>query len=191
MTSALVVIDPFNDFVSRRGKGWPMLREVAGEVQLLPNMRAAIGTARKRGLPVIYAPHGRANGRRRVPYPTPNQDLIRLSGFFRGFGGRYHSELAPASGDFVASPHYVSSGFGGTNLNQHLLSLAVETITICGLLTNTCVESTARHGVDLGYHVSVLTDAVATWTPADHAAAVDGSLRHVVHNLLTTQEFTS
>ena len=61
MTSALVVIDPFNDFVSRRGKGWPMLREVAGEVQLLPNMRAAIGTARKRGLPVIYAPHGRAN----------------------------------------------------------------------------------------------------------------------------------
>ena len=102
-----------------------MLRVVAGEVQLLPNMRAAIGTARKRGLPVIYAPQGRANGRRRVPYPTPNQDLIRLSGFFRGFGGRYHSALAPARGDFVASPHYVSSGFGGTNLDEHLLYKAL------------------------------------------------------------------
>ena len=191
MRSALVVIDPLNDFVSRRGKGWPMLRDVAGDVGLLSNLRAAIDAARERGLPVIYAPHGRGDGPRRYRYPTPNQDLIRLSGFFRGFGGRYHSALVPASGDFVASPHYVSSGFGGTNLDQHLLSIGVEAITLCGLLTNTCVESTARHGVDLGYHVSVLTDAVATWTPADQAAAVNGSLRHVVHCLLTTHEFTS
>jgi nicotinamidase-related amidase len=191
MTSALVVIDPLNDFVSRRGKGWPMLRDVAGDVGLLSNMRAAIDAARDRAIPVVYAPHRRVDERRRHRYPTPNQDLIRLSGFFRGFGGRYHSGLAPISGDFIASPHDVSSGFGDTNLDEHLLSIGVETITICGLLTNTCVESTARHGVDLGYHVSVLTDAVATWTRADQAAAVDGSLRHVVHSLLTTEEFIS
>ncbi|WP_155944168.1 hypothetical protein [Mycobacterium sp. 360MFTsu5.1] len=46
MTSALVVVDPLNDFVSRRGKGWPLLREVAGDVGLIANMRAAISTAR-------------------------------------------------------------------------------------------------------------------------------------------------
>lgn len=191
MTSALVVIDPLNDFVSRRGKGWPMLREVAGDVGLLSNMHAAIGSARERAMPVVYAPHRRGRGGPTCRYPTPNQDLVRLSGFFDGFGGRCHSRLAPASGDFIASAHSVSSGFGDTNLNEHLRSIGVEKITICGLLTNTCVESTARHGVDLGYHVSVLTDAVAAWTPADQSAAVNGSLRQVVHCLLTTKEFLS
>lgn len=168
-----------------------MLRDVAGDVGLLSNMTAAIGAARDRGMPVVYAPHRRGREGPRHRYPTPNQDLARLSGFFGGFGGRYHPRLVPASVDFVASAHNVSSGFGGTDLDEHLLSIGVDSIAVCGLLTNTCVESTARHGVDLGYHVSVLTDAVATWTRADHAAAVNGSLRQVVHRLLTTKEFTS
>ncbi|WP_018161642.1 cysteine hydrolase family protein [Smaragdicoccus niigatensis] len=191
MTSALVVVDPLNDFVSRRGKGWPMLRYMANDVGLIPNMRAAITAARDRGMPVVYAPHRGGGERRTYRYPTPNQDVIRLIRFFDGFGGRFHPELAPAAGDFVASLHEVSSGFGGTDLDAHLRSVGIEEIVICGLLTNTCVESTARHGVDLGYHVTVLTDAVAAWTPADHDASVNGSLRHVVHKLMTTTEFVS
>lgn len=191
MTSALVVIDPVNDFVSRCGKGWLMMREVAGDVGLVSNMRAAIDAARDRAVPVVYAPHRRGRGGPKPRFATPSQDMARLSGFFTGFGGRFHPALAPIAGDFVASEHSVSSGFGGTDLDEHLLSIGTEHITICGLLTNTCVESTARQGVDLGYHVSVLTDAVATWTPADQAAAVDGSLRQVVHSLLTTRDFVS
>ena len=191
MTSALVVVDPLNDFVSRRGKGWPMLREVAGDVGLIANMRAAITTARDRNMAIAYAPHRSGGERRNHRHPTPNQDLSRLARFFSGFGGRFHTDLAPEVGDFVASAHDVSSGFGGTDLDAHLRSIGVDQIVLCGLLTNTCIESTARQGVDLGYHVSVLTDAVAAWTPADHAAAVNGSLSLVAHRLLTTEEFMS
>lgn len=191
MTSALVVVDPLNDFVSRRGKGWPLLREVAGEVGLIDHLRTAIAAARRQGMPVVYAPHRGGGDRRTYAHPTPNQDLVRLIRFFSGFGGRFHADLAPAEGDFVSSPHGVSSGFGGTNLDEHLKSSGVDEIVICGLLTNTCIESTARQAVDLGYHVTVLTDAIASWTRADQAAAVDGSLPLVVHSLMTTAEFAS
>jgi nicotinamidase-related amidase len=191
MTSALIVVDPLNDFLSRRGKGWPMLREVAGEVDLLANMKAAITVARGRDMPVVFAPHRAGSERGDPQHPTPNQELSRLSGFFNGYGGRFYSELAPAPGEFVAATHAVSSGFGGTDLDAHLRSVGVEQIVICGLLSNTCIESTVRHGVDLGYHVSVLSDAIAAWTPADHAAAVDGTLPLVAHAVLSTAEFTS
>ncbi|WP_081633459.1 isochorismatase family cysteine hydrolase [Mycobacterium sp. 360MFTsu5.1] len=142
-------------------------------------------------MPIAYAPHRSAGDRRNHRHPTPNQDLGRLARFFSGFGGRFYPDLAPEAGDFVASTHDVSSGFGGTDLDAHLRSIGVDQIVICGLLTNTCIESTARQGVDLGYHVSILTDAVAAWTRADHAAAVNGSLPLVAHRLLTTAEFMS
>ena len=193
--TALLVVDPYNDFVSRRGKGWPLIREVAGEVGLVANLRAAIGAARARDVPVIYAPHRRYRRKdgARPRYATPNQDLARLTRFFDdgGFGRRFHRDLEPAPGEFVASEHRVSSGFGGTDLDDHLRRIEVDHLVVCGLLTNTCIESTVRQGVDLGYHVAVLTDAVAAWTRADHSAAIGGALRHVAHRLLTTREFAS
>ncbi|MGY3555494.1 cysteine hydrolase family protein [Williamsia sp. R60] len=191
MPSALLVVDPLNDFVSRRGKGWPLLREVSGQVGLVDNLREAIASARGRGVPVVFAPHSRASECGVHAHPTPNQDLMRLSRFFDGFGGRFHPELAPAAGEFVATPHHVSSGFGGTDLHAHLQSIGTEHVVIGGLLTNTCIESTARHGVDLGYRVSVLADAVAAWTAADQDAALGGSLPLVVDELITTAEFAS
>jgi nicotinamidase-related amidase len=44
-----------------------------------------------------------------------------------------------------------------------------------------------RQAVDLGYAVTVLNDGVAAWSHEDHAAALDGSLREVAHNLVTTE----
>lgn len=194
MSSALLVVDPYNDFVSRRGKGWPLAREVAKSVGLLDNLQRAIAAARESGMPVAYAPHYRY--RRHDPavyeHPTPNQRMARLAQFFadNGYGGKFHRDLAPLAGDFIATEHHVSSAFGGSDLDAHLRGAGIDSIVVCGLLTNTCIESTVRQGVDLGYHVTVLTDAVAAWTPTDHAAALEGSLRHVAHRLQMTADFT-
>jgi nicotinamidase-related amidase len=191
MTSALVVVDALNDFVSRRGKGWPMLRSVATEEGLVAHMQRAIAAARARDIPVLHAPHRAARDMGRYRHPTPNQELARLTRFFNGFGGRFHPDLMPRRGEVVVSAHDVSSAFGGTDLDLQLRSLDVDEIVVCGLLANTCIESTVRQGVDLGYRVTVLADAVAAWTRADHMAAVDGSLRQVAHTLMRTSEFTS
>ena len=193
MSTALIVIDPYNDFVSRLGKAWPLVRKVATEVGLVDHMRAAIAGARSNGIPVVYAPHQRyRRAAARPRFPNPSQYLSRLTHSFAdgGYGGRFRSDLAPEAGEFIAAEHHISSGFTGTDLDAHLRSIGATHLVICGLLTNTCVESTVRHAVDLGYHVTVLADAVASWGPQDHCAGIT-SLQRIAHSVRTTQSFLS
>jgi Isochorismatase family len=68
----VVVIDPYNDFISRFGKGWPLIREVANEIRLIDNLTRVLAEARKRKLPVVYAPHTRhrRDAHPQVPFRT-------------------------------------------------------------------------------------------------------------------------
>lgn len=192
---AVVVVDPYNDFTSPLGKGWPLIREVARDVGLIDNLRNALAAARRADVPVVYAPHRRHRPRDRtaVRWPSPSQILAGPTRFFADgrCGGRFRHDLAPLPGEFVASEHAVSSGFGGTDLHDHLRSISARHLVVCGLLTNTCVESTVRHAVDLGYEVTVLKDGVAAWSREDHAAALDGSLRQVAHAVVSTASFSA
>jgi ureidoacrylate peracid hydrolase len=191
--TVVVVIDPYNDFISRFGKGWPLIREVANEVGLIDHLRQVLAHARKLKLPVVYAPHTRHRRRAdpQVPFLNPSQYLARKTRFFADgrHGGRVRADLAPTPDEFVASEHRVSSAFAGTNLDAHLRSIDATHLVVCGLLTNTCVESTARQAVDLGYHVTVISDGVAAWSHEDHAAALAGSLPHIAHAILSTDVF--
>ena len=190
-TTAVLVIDPYNDFIAPLGKGWPLIRAVAKEVRLIDNLKRVLADARRREIPVVYAPHSRYRpGKGRdVKWPNPSQFSVRLLHFFAdgSYGGRFRGDLAPAPGEFVASEHAISSGFGGTDLDEHLRSIGAEHLVVCGLLTNTCIESTVRQAVDLGYAVTVLNDGVAAWSHEDHAAALDGSLREIAHSVDKTE----
>jgi len=53
------------------------------------------------------------------------------------------------------------SCFGHTNLDDFLKKTGVKTVAIAGLLTNVCVESTARAGYDAGYEIIVIGDCTA------------------------------
>ena len=44
--TALLLVDPYNDFLSEGGKIWPMVKGVAGEVGLLDHLRAIVAGAR-------------------------------------------------------------------------------------------------------------------------------------------------
>jgi nicotinamidase-related amidase len=57
--------------------------------------------------------------------------------------------------------------FTGTELDHTLRRLGVDSIVIGGIATNFGVESTARHGWELGYHVVVVEDACATTAPGE------------------------
>ncbi|MBJ7348638.1 MAG: cysteine hydrolase, partial [Thermoleophilaceae bacterium] len=168
---------------------------VAHEVSLLKNLRLALDAARRRGMPVVYAPHERYRRKasRRVHYPNPSQFMTPWARFFAAGrrGGRFRADLAPGPGEFVASEHAVASGFGGTNLDAHLRQIGATDLVVCGLLTNTCVESTVRHAVDLGYRVTVLSDGVAAWSHEDHDAAMHCTLPRVAHEIVTTSAFVS
>ncbi|MCA1854291.1 MAG: hypothetical protein LC647_18450, partial [Beggiatoa sp.] len=56
--TALLFVDPYNDFLSVGGKLWPYVREVVEEVGLLDNLHAITAAIRKAGIPVFIVPSG-------------------------------------------------------------------------------------------------------------------------------------
>lgn len=58
-STALLVIDPYNDFISEGGKAWDSLKAVAQANNCVPNMLLVLNAARKAGLRVFYVLHHR------------------------------------------------------------------------------------------------------------------------------------
>ena len=75
--------------------------------------------------------------------------------FARGeWGGDWHPDFAPKPGDLVAHEHWGQSGFANTDLDFLLKQKGITHVIVVGLLANTCIESTARFAMELGYHVT-------------------------------------
>jgi len=55
--TALLFVDPYNDFLSEGGKVWPRIRDVAEKVGLLDNLREVVAAVRAAGIRVFIVPH--------------------------------------------------------------------------------------------------------------------------------------
>jgi len=58
-TTALLVIDPYNDFISEGGRIWDRIKNVAEATNTIPHMSQVVAAARQAGLRVFYAMHHR------------------------------------------------------------------------------------------------------------------------------------
>ena len=58
-TTALLLVDPYNDFLSDGGKLWPRVKAIAEEVRLLDHLREVVKVAREKGYKVYFVPHHR------------------------------------------------------------------------------------------------------------------------------------
>ncbi|MFF7331782.1 isochorismatase family protein [Streptomyces sp. NPDC008150] len=65
------------------------------------------------------------------------------------------------------------NAFTTTNLQQLLTERGIRELTVCGIRTEQCVETTARLASDLGYGVTFVIDATAT-NPIPHRDAPAG-----------------
>jgi len=77
--------------------------------------------------------------------------------------------LDPADGDQVLTKT-AHNAFTTTNLGQLLTRYGVGEVTVCGIRTEQCCETTARLAADLGFEVTFVIDATAT-TPVPHRDA--------------------
>ena len=87
--------------------------------------------------------------------------------------GHPHAHVLPCiapRGDEIYLSKTTASAFSSTNLDYILQNLGVQTLVLVGMITNQCVESTARDGAGLGYEVILASDATTAHTPADQAA---------------------
>ena len=87
--------------------------------------------------------------------------------------------------------HWRSSGFANTDLDQQLKQHGVEKVIVIGLLANTCIESTGRFAMELGYHVTLVTDATAAFSQEMMHAAHKLNGPTYAHEILTTAELIS
>ncbi|MET0454712.1 MAG: isochorismatase family cysteine hydrolase [Mycobacterium sp.] len=175
--TGLVVIDPYNDFISEGGKVWDRLKEVAEANQCVPHMREVLDAARGAGIRVFYALHHRyrPGDYETWKYVAPIQRAAwgRKTFEYGTWGGELHQDLVPRDGDVIAQEHWCSSGFANTDMDLQLKKHGIHQLIVMGLITHTCVESTVRYGAELGYDVTVVGDATATYSQAEMHAALE------------------
>ncbi|MGB8356987.1 MAG: cysteine hydrolase family protein [Bacteroidales bacterium] len=110
--------------------------ELVEPVKAAEKAAIAIAHARKENNPVIFIQHKSSEG-------MEINDLVK-----------------PAPGEAVFVKEEVNS-FLGTGLTEYIKNLGVDTLVICGMQTQMCVEAAVRAAHDLGYTVILLYDACA------------------------------
>jgi ureidoacrylate peracid hydrolase len=191
-STALLVIDPYNDFVSEGGKLWNRVKAVAEANQCVPHMLQVLTAARKAKLRVFYALHHRyrPGDYETWKYIAPIQKAAWLRKTFEygTWGGEIRSEFEPQPGDIVAAEHWCSSGFANTDLDLQLKKHGVHQLIVIGLIAHTCIEATVRYAAELGYEVTVVKDATADYSDEEMHAAPDVNLPNYASAILTTDE---
>lgn len=191
-TTALLFIDPYNDFLSEGGKVWPRIETIAQEIGLLDNLGTILAAVREADIRVVIVPHRRwePGDYENWDYPSPTQvAIMSRHSFARGeWGGEWHPDFAPRPGDIVAQEHWGQSGFANTDLDRLLRQHGITHVILVGLLANTCVESTGRYAMELGYHVTLVRDATAAYSHEMIRAAHELNGPTYAHAILTTAE---
>jgi len=190
--TALLFVDPYNDFLAEKGKLWPMVAEVATEVGLHNNLRKVVSGIRGAGIQVVIVPHHRWKPGELDGWDHPNPYM--LGGYDRlifaegDWGGEWYPEFAPQEGDLIATEHWGSSGFANTNLDTLLKQKGLTHVILVGLIANTCLESTGKYAVEMGYHVTLVRDATAAASHEAMHCAHEINGPTFAHTILTTQE---
>ncbi|HXG16293.1 MAG TPA: isochorismatase family cysteine hydrolase [Calidithermus sp.] len=162
---------------------------------VIPNLRRLAAAFRSRGRPVYFTAFASAAGdgsdiltatirvrdrQRRaatgasvvLPRSHPATDIV--------------PELGPGPGDVVLTKTSMDA-FASTPLAGDLRARAVRSLVVGGVLTDACVESSARHAAELGFEVTVVEDACAAWRPEFHLRSLE-SLGRYFARIATTDE---
>lgn len=190
--TALLIVDPYNDFMSEGGKLYKATLESANAVHFYENMHKLIPAVRAAGIQVFIVPHHRASpdDYERWNFVNAIQKQSKASQTFGvgTWGGEWHPEFGPKQGDVIAKEHWAQNGFANTDLDALLKQHGIQKLILVGFIANSCVEATGRFGMELGYHVTLVKDATAAFSADGMYAAhkVNGPM--YAHAILTTDE---
>ena len=193
--TALLVVDPYNDFISEGGKIWPRIKAVAEANSCVPHMLQVLNAAREARLHVFYAMHHRyrPGDYETWTYIAPIQKAAwRNKSFEYGtWGGEIRAEFVPRPGEIVASEHWCSSGFANTDLDLQLKKHGIHQLIVIGLIAHTCIEATVRYAAELDYDVTVVKDATADYSDETMHAALDINIPNYASAIASTEEIVA
>lgn len=173
-STGLLIVDLQNDFLHPDG-AYGRAGQTAPEIAALPARIAPVADAlRKAGGVVISAQFTLVPGRGGAPMISPH--LARLRPFLgRGdfepgaWGHRLVDELQPAD---VTVEKVAYSAFYMTRLEWVLRKAGMETLLVCGIVTNGGVASTLRDAHVRDFHTVLLSDGCAAFSAAAHEASL-------------------
>ena len=139
---ALVIIDIQNDYFP----GGKM--ELEGADAAAANAARAIEQFRSKRLPIVHVRH----------LATRPGATFFIPGTA---GAEIHERVRPGSGERVIERNFPNS-FRATDLEQVLKATGVKELVVAGMMTHMCVDAGVRQAADLGYKVTLLSDACAT-----------------------------
>lgn len=190
--TGLLIVDPYNDFISEGGKLYGYCEATIRRLDTVGNMRRVMNACRKAGIRVFIAPHHRwceGDFLRWKHQPPAQAGANRAKAFAEGsWGGEFHPDFKPQPGDAVAQQHWLSSGFQNTDLDLLLKQSGVEKVIIVGLRANTCIDTTMRYAAELGYHVTLVTDAIAAFNSEEVRVTVELNAPSYASAILSANE---
>jgi len=156
-----------SEIEARFGFFFQTMRRVA-----VPNMQLLQKACRRGGIEVLYTviESLTRDGRdRSLDYKISNIHVPKGA-----WDAQMLTEIAPTA-DEIVIPKTSSSVFISTNIDYVLRNLGVRSLILAGILTDQCIDSAVRDACDLGYLVTLITDACATGSRERH----DNSLRAI------------
>ena len=172
--TALVVIDMQNHFVK---PGFP--GEVPLARDIVPNINRLAAGLRAAGGHVVWIKNSTNDTRDswssfHETLMTPERMATRYASMTEGAEGHDLWHLMDARPDDAQIVKKRFSAFiqGSSALEAHLRARDIDTLLIAGTATNVCCESSARDAMMLNFKVVMVSDATATYTDQEHAAAL-------------------
>jgi len=178
--AALLLIDVQNYSTHPAGGSFAGLEEAEKTTQfayffdllantVLPNQAKLLSACRTARIEVIYTviENLTFDGRdRSLDYKISGINVPKGS-----WDAQVPDVVAPLAHEIII-PKTSSSVFISTNIDYVLRNLGSRFLIMVGMLTDQCVDSAVRDACDLGYLVTLVTDACATHTPERHASSL-------------------
>lgn len=194
--TGLLVIDPYNDFLSGGGKLYEMSRATLDRFNTVEHMQQVLAAARSVGIRMFIAPHHR--WREADAYtawktmPPIGVEAATYKVFSDGsWGGSFHPDFTPAQGDVVSHEHWLSSGFENTDLDFQFKKHGVRKIIVIGMRANTCIEGSVRSAAELGYEVTLVRDAIGAFSIDEMEASLRFNVPNYALAIVTASEIVS
>ena len=157
---ALIVIDVQNEYFP--GGVWAL----PDAEKALPNILRLIGRAREAGDRVVFIQH-----------VAPESSPVFAEG---SPGGQLRPELSIAEGDKTFQKGHPSA-FQDTGLHDWLQGAGVESLDVCGFMTQMCCDTTTRAAYEKGYTVRLFSDACAAREVTFNDAVIPHDVVHNTH----------
>lgn len=200
--TAIVLIEPQNDFLSPGGTMYQYIKEQLAERKVISNLQKLLDKARGK-VKIFFVPfHGFEEGFPELKKGGPGWEGLRgiendmkadwgTGAWLKGTPGpEIIEELTPKTGDIIVEGKKTLDAFHSTALDYLLRANEIEYVAFTGFHTNWCVESSARSAYDKGYRVIVIGDCTATDTQYEQDYA-EKTIFPKIGKVMNADEFLS